>query len=909
MKKLLALLLVLCMLFVLVSCEISLGDSDGTSDKGDNNDNKDDGNNNGDGGKDDGNNGEKTHTYTDFTPSDKSLINEKIGRLIPFLSNDEYYLEEYSSYIGEGYTQIGVNFYTVGTTEEEYEAYRALFADFTLEGESESGAGGIMYRYVKGNLHVDMVRFLDATTGLYYVDIFAYVIEGSGDGTGNGNGSEDKGDYTYTDFTDDEKKLLNERFGFVIPFLPNNEYVLEVYTYESAEATEEGYNFYAFEVTSEEFAKYLALFDSFTSDGTEEDDNGDAWYYFSSGDVMIDLAYYYYDDAECYILDLYIYVYTSITSPDDSGNSGSGDSGNTGPFTDFTAEEKQLMTDRLGQLIPFLTNNEYYLEEYDYSEDGYSECGVNFYTFGNTQAEFEEYLKNFDSYTLDGTEEDEYGDTWYYYSKGDLAIDVTFYYYNGNYVLDMYAYIVTEGESGSGDSGNTGTGGSGNSGNAGTGVDLITNAGAGLPEGEDGVFNVDFTKAENVKDVTDQGYYLDGCPTTGSPSVLVIPVEFKDITALSKGYTTETLSNAFVQNGLTDYYSVFDYYYLSSIYKLELDVTVLDFWFMPKENSTYYYNATYDYYGDVVSIGDQLILDEALAYLAELMDLSKFDSDNNGTIDSVILVNTLDVGNDDFHWAYRYWNIYTDDDGYFYEYDGVSANDYIWVAYQFLHESTDALGNTSYDTSVMNTYTFIHEFGHILGADDYYDTEYVNEPMGGCDIMDSMLGDHNAYTKFNLGWITSSRLVVTDTTVTLTLSDFQSTGDTIIIANNWDEKLGVYQEYYVIAYYKGEGLNGGDAGYFYNDGIVVYHVNASLYREEIDGEVYYDVYNSNTSSSSDYGTEDNLIEYVKSSEDTYVYLAGYTMPEVTDDQGNKLSYTFTVDSITSDTATLTFTAK
>ena len=51
---------------------------------------------------------------------------------------------------------------------------------------------------------------------------------------------------------------------------------------------------------------------------------------------------------------------------------------------------------------------------------------------------------------------------------------------------------------------------------------------------------------------------------------------------------------------------------------------------------------------------------------------------------------------------------------------------------------------------------FIHEFGHILGIDDYYDTSASGEhPMEGYDIMDAMLGDHNAFSKFNQGWLTS----------------------------------------------------------------------------------------------------------------------------------------------------------
>lgn len=591
---------------------------------------------------------------------------------------------------------------------------------------------------------------------------------------------------------------------------------------------------------------------------------------------------------------------------DDSGSTG-GDSGEiTFIYEDFTAAEKALMNDRLGLVIPFIPNNEYYVEAYD--DEDYGEHGIEFYTYGNTEMQFALYRLKFSDYNTEASYEDQYGDTWYCYSKGDLYIDTSFYYYEGDYVVHLFAYFI-EDEDGD----NTQTGG--NSGNTGGGSSIpdsvITNEGAGLPKDADGVYDVHFTKAENVKDVTDQGSYQDGCPTTGSPAVLVIPVQFSNATAASKGYTIDKLVEAFEKGGTNDYFSLYDYYYKSSYGKLTLDITVLDEWFTPKKDSNYYYAATYEYYGENIAIGDQLILNEALDYLEELMDLSKFDSDNNGIIDAVILINTLDIGEEDFYWAYRYWNVYTDDEGYYYEYDGVSANDYIWASYQFLWEGYGEDGEAYYDASITNPYTFIHEFAHVLGADDYYDTAYESDdshPLGGNDIMDAMTGDHNAYTKFNLGWLTTSRLVVTDGSVTLTLEDFGKNGDTVIIANNWDEKLGAYQEYYIVVYYTNNGLNSGDAGYFERDGIVVYHVNASLVKSVEDGETYYDVYNNNTAPSDEYGTENNLIEFVKSAEDTYTYVEGDTLPTVTDDNGNELGYTFTVVELTDDCATITFTA-
>ena len=711
-------------------------------------------------------------------------------------------------------------------------------------------------------------------------------------------------EFEFYDFTSEEKGIIKEIAGIdKFPFIPNNEYYFETYSYDYDDATTEiGINFYTFGNTKAEFDVYKALFSDYVYAGSEVDEYGDTWYYYDAKDEshFVDMSYYEAEDG--FVVDVYIYYYLEAEDPD----IGTGD-GTNHTYVAFSSSDKALMRENLGATIPFIPNDEYGLEKYSYEyEDGSYELGINFYTFDNTEAEFNAYLSQISEiYVFDYSEEDTYGDTWYYYTASEgFYFDISYYYYESSFVIDIYAYYYYE-------DGDSGSGSGGESGSTDTDVDLITNAGAGLPEGVDGVFEVDFTNAEYVKDVTDQGYYIDGCPTVGSPAVLVIPVEFKDVTAASKGYTTDALKNAFMQGGETDYYSVYDYYFISSYGDLALDITVLDEWFCPQYDSSYYYNATYDYYGDTVDIGDQLIMDEALAYLADTLDLSKYDSDSNGIIDAIVLINTLDISDENFYWAYRYWNIYTDEDGYYYEYDGVSANDYVWASYQFLYESYDEEGNALYDdASVMNTYTYIHEFAHVLGVDDYYDTTYIGSPLDGADIMDSMSGDHNAFTKFNLGWLTSSRLVTTDSSVTLTLEDFSKNGDTIILANNWDEKLGAYQEYYILVYYTANGLNAGENnGYFARDGIIVYHVNASLYKEEYDGTVYYDVYNNNTDASDSYGTEDNLIEFVKSGEDTFTYIVGSTFVGACDDNGNELGHTFTIDELTSENATITFTKK
>ena len=704
-------------------------------------------------------------------------------------------------------------------------------------------------------------------------------------------------EYEYSDFTEEEKAIFEQYVGIVIPFAKTNEYHIEGYF--GGDDYSDGINYYTLGNTQADFDAYRALFASYTFDGTDVDEYGDTWYLYSKDGVLVDMVFYQSEGA--YYIDVYIYLdtesETDYPTPDvptgdieagkgyiisaDNANgtlyfSGYVSSGRFDGSYDKADAATVYIEDTVGGFYMYFTKGG--VKNYIVIND--SSTGAKLVTNAASATVFEWNSEKNTAVVSDDANDRAFGvqttSTHTTFSTYDVKNDYNF----GQFTLAGSASDTPSGDE--------------------SGKEIITNAGAGLPNDTDGVFDVDFTDADNVKDVTDQGYYLDGCPTVGSPAVLVIPVEFSDTTAASRGFSTSVLKEAFLEGGDAGYFSLYDYYFISSYGQLTLDITVLENWFMPKYASTYYKNKTVD--GEL--IGDQVILNEALDYLDDFMDLSKFDSDGNGTIDAVVLINTLEIDKDhNFTWAYRYWNYYVDSDGYYYEYDGVSANDYLWASYLFLYKNDDEFN----DSSAVNTYAYIHEFAHILGVDDYYDTEGINSPLGDYDVMDDIPGDHNAFTKINLGWITNSRLVVADSSLMLSLEDFSKSGDNVIIANNWDKRLGAYQEYYLIMYYTNSSLNSGIGGYFDEDGILVYHVNASLVKEIYEGEAYYNIYNTNTHESSQYGTKDNLIELVKAADGSYLFTAGDTLPSIKDDTGAALVYGFTVNTLTSLEATLTFT--
>ena len=440
----------------------------------------------------------------------------------------------------------------------------------------------------------------------------------------------------------------------------------------------------------------------------------------------------------------------------------------------------------------------------------------------------------------------------------------------------------------------------------------LSNKEAGLPESETGIYDIDLTKS-TYKDITDLlNQYGYGYLTKGTHNVLVIPVQFSDVPASSINTSIEDIRNVLLPKSETgfenDNLSLADFINLSSYGKLDLNVTVIDEWFMPQYDSEYYSTATFKYYEEDMQSGEQIILNEALAYLdSKGYDLSSFDADKNGEIDSVIMINTLDdlSGNydddDNFHWAFQYFNYYYEKDDDPYTYDGVNANLYVWMSHEFFHE--DEYGTLHDEANY--TYTICHEFSHVLGADDYYDTAYIKHPLDGYDIMDSTMSDHSPYTKMIYGWLDNLKLITTDSSVSISLESFEKTGDCVLFGNHFDETMGIFQEYYIAVYYSNEVVNS-YSSLFDKPGVVIYHINASLVYDDEYEE--YSICNNNTNYKDEYGSINDLITLVNNNEEL-LYLAGDSLDYAENDWGEDLIYRVTVDSIEDGKATLTFTRK
>ena len=306
-----------------------------------------------------------------------------------------------------------------------------------------------------------------------------------------------------------------------------------------------------------------------------------------------------------------------------------------------------------------------------------------------------------------------------------------------------------------------------------------------------------------------------GLPSQGTYDCLVVPVQFSDTAAITSADLNK-LNLAFNGSGDdTGWQSVNTYYSASSYGKLNVSFDIAGYnlagvnsVYTAQHNSSYYAN-----YNETVSDGDHqyteygsdALFREVLAWLEGRIDLTQYDSNGDGCIDAVYLIYSADVdySADSFYWAYVTWYMGAE------QYDGLDAYYYLFAGFDFMDEDADRADGFEYNGKIdglqINASTYIHETGHLLGLDDYYDY-YPNsgsdEGVGGADMMDYTVGDHSAYSKIMLGWTTPQ--IVTQNG-TFTLAPFAESGDCLLIMLNFDNSY--FSEYLLIDFYTATGLN------------------------------------------------------------------------------------------------------
>ena len=379
-------------------------------------------------------------------------------------------------------------------------------------------------------------------------------------------------------------------------------------------------------------------------------------------------------------------------------------------------------------------------------------------------------------------------------------------------------------------------------------------------------------------------------PSTGDVNLLLIPIEFKDVDVKLEKAVLEKAFNS--ENDVdVEWYSVREYYKLSSYGNLNLSFDILDS-FVPANNSSYYERMDY-----IKASAD--LACEALSYYENSIDYSKYDSNNDGYIDGIQFIYNKPVdktGRANLWWAYTYY--FDKEDITF---DSLKIKGYVLSGYDFLKDN-----NQQY-----NTHTYIHETAHLFGIDDYYDyyptAGATKGGLAGGDMMDNTIGDHNAFTKALLGWNEGKVIKTSKQSITIELKAFSISGDYLILSNDFNENKGVLQEYFIVEYYTPTHLNEMDKIFNIN-GIRVLHIVADTKK---DGSFKYDnsvsgvklISQITTSSGGTY-----LTSKTERSDDT-LFVEGESLNSLKTSKDEKIKYSFTVDKLTEEYATITISLK
>ena len=323
-------------------------------------------------------------------------------------------------------------------------------------------------------------------------------------------------------------------------------------------------------------------------------------------------------------------------------------------------------------------------------------------------------------------------------------------------------------------------------------------------------------------------YDVDYMPSTGKSKLLVLPISFNDtrdfLSNIEKDELLVDLNAAmFGDKATTGWHSVSSYYEEESYGALTIEGEVAD-WY----DSGYYYDSVNDKNTSTV------VQNAINHWKSNNPDKVKdFDSDGNGYIDGVFAIyggpnykNTDALkrhrANSNM-WAYTSWLETTANK------ENPNGNSFIWASYDFM------TGDNS-NGVLVDAHTYIHEMGHVLGLDDYYDYADVNDVWaGGFSMQDYNVGGHDPYSSMVLGWVDP---YVPTTSTTITIKPFVSSGDVILLSPDFSSN-SAFDEYILIEYYSPTGVNEHDSKYQYKheyplgpdkNGIRIWHVDSRLLK-------------------------------------------------------------------------------
>ena len=357
------------------------------------------------------------------------------------------------------------------------------------------------------------------------------------------------------------------------------------------------------------------------------------------------------------------------------------------------------------------------------------------------------------------------------------------------------------------------------------------------------VLNIVKTNIEQTyKTLSNHSYFRSStCPLSGDVKLLVIPTWFTDsgnyITSAKKETVREDIRIAYFGSTTeAGWHSVSSFYFEESSGALNLTGTVSEWW-NSGISSTTAKDENYD--------TGALVKSAANWYFANHTDnKTDYDSDHDKYFDGVMLIyacpNYATLGEDENNlWAYCYWvNNPT----------GTATNPgvnvFFWASYDFMYDSSNVLAHTGKNYAYygsdcshcnIDAHTYIHEMGHVFGLEDYYDYAGTTSPAAGFSMQDHNVGGHDAFSVMAFGWADP---YIPTSSCDITINDFQSSRDMILLTPSWNEYNSPFDEYLLLELFSPTGLNYNECTYSYGGsqrgpsvaGIRLWHVNSHIFK-------------------------------------------------------------------------------
>ena len=302
-----------------------------------------------------------------------------------------------------------------------------------------------------------------------------------------------------------------------------------------------------------------------------------------------------------------------------------------------------------------------------------------------------------------------------------------------------------------------------------------------------------------------------GMPTKGMVRIPVFLVDFSDAPHDPNQTTNDVGLKMFEDGNIDDYpyESLKNYYKRSSYKQLNIAGDVYG-WYRAAHPRSYYQSLA-------TTNGHEILINEILLAYDNQVNFTDYDADQNGKIDALF----IKWAGSDTGWA-TFWWASTSLMNFPVTVDGVQPGNYVWSWYsntnqgdpdKYYHPSTD-----------------IHETGHLLGLPDYYDYYDNIGPkggVGGWDMMDWNWGDHNAFSKYLLGWIDPIVISNGDQIIDLHPSGTSSTGNAVLIMPG--ANINHYDEFFLVQY-REPGLGNDPIGQDpnYPRSLWIWHIDATL---------------------------------------------------------------------------------